>query len=54
MGYWRIKYIDKYTDGKISSTVYYGDISREKVIEFFGLRNEDVYWFEVEYVENKN
>lgn len=51
MGYWKVKYIDKYTDGKISETVYYGEISEENLIEFFGLKNEDVYWYNCEWIE---
>lgn len=51
MGYWRVKYIDKYSGGNVSTTVYYGDITEEQLIEFFGLRNEDVYWFKCERVE---
>ncbi|MCH5234937.1 MAG: hypothetical protein J1E16_06555 [Muribaculaceae bacterium] len=51
MTYWRVKYIDKYSGGKVSTTVYYGDISEKEVIEFFGLENEDVYWYELELIE---
>lgn len=51
MKYWRVKYIDKYSGGKVSTTVYHGDITKEEVIKFFGLENEDVYWYDCELIE---
>lgn len=54
MGYWRVKYIDNYSGGNVSTTIYAGESTREKIIEFFGLKNPDVQWFEVEYVDNEH
>lgn len=49
-----MKYIVRYREvgsDRIGETTYSGPLSREGVIEFFGLGKADVEWYEVEEVK---
>ena len=45
---WRITYIDKLSRGHKRTTYYYGSVTRQFIIEFFGLNQPDVLWFKIE------
>ncbi|WP_217938936.1 MULTISPECIES: hypothetical protein [Muribaculaceae] len=50
--HWKIKLKER-TTGQILTPEYIGYKDREKVIEFFGLENQDVEWYEIEEVPCK-
>ena len=43
---WKIEYKEVGRD-KILETTHKGDLSKEEVIEFFGLNEHDVTWYRV-------
>lgn len=50
--HWKIRLKER-TTGQILTPEYIGYQDREKVIEFFGLENQDVEWYEIEEVPCK-
>ncbi len=50
--HWKIKLKER-TTGQILTPEYIGYKDREKVIEFFGLENQDVEWYEIDEVPCK-
>lgn len=48
---WKITYIDSKSRGKKCTTFHQGNLSKEAIIEFFGLNEPDVEWYEVEEVK---
>lgn len=48
---WKIYYKDTLSRGKVCTTYYCGDKSREEIIEFFGLKQPDCLWYKLEIVE---
>lgn len=50
--HWKIKLKER-TTGQILILEYIGYEDREKVIEFFGLENQDIEWYEIEEVPCK-
>ena len=51
---WIVAYIDADSDG-VRKTSISGQYTKEEVIDFFGLNNSDVYWYDVyEYIEKEN
>ncbi|WP_289756439.1 MULTISPECIES: hypothetical protein [Muribaculaceae] len=50
--HWKIKLKER-TTGQILTPEDIGYKDREKVIEFFGLENQDVEWYEIEEVPCK-
>lgn len=51
---YRIRYADKQSHGSERITYFDGDVSESEVIDFFGLRKSDVYWYKVEKMFNYN
>mgnify|MGYP007113739400 CR=1 FL=1 len=54
--HWKIRLKER-TTGHICTPEHIGYFTREQVIEFFGLENPDVEWYEIEevpYKENDN
>ena len=45
---WKISYRDSMSGGAWRSTFYYGEVSREFIIDFFGLDRADVYEYKLE------
>ncbi len=50
--HWKIRLKER-TTGHILTPEYIGYHNREEVIEFFGLENPDVEWYEIEEVPYK-
>ncbi len=50
--HWKIRLKER-TTGHILTPEYIGYHNREEVIEFFGLENPDVEWYEIEDVPYK-
>ena len=44
---WKIEYRDDQSGGDLRTTYYYGTITKEEVIDFFGLDRPDVHWYNV-------
>lgn len=50
---WIVAYIDADSDG-VRKTAISGQYTKEEVIDFFGLNNSDVYWYDVyEFIEKE-
>lgn len=49
---YRVRYREVGTD-RIGETTYSGPLSKEGVVEFFGLDKGDVEWYEVEEVKDE-
>ena len=47
MKHYVIRYIDKWSNGKVKETEYVGNWGIRKLIEFFGLNEPDVTWWEI-------
>lgn len=45
---WKITYIDTKSNGQKRTTYYTGDCTVEFLIDFFGLEEPDVLWYEIE------
>jgi hypothetical protein len=43
---WKVEYIETGSDRK-RSTTHTGNLTREEVIEFFGLNGSDIEWYNV-------
>ena len=43
---WKVEYIETGRDS-IRSTTHTGNLTREEVIEFFGLNESDIEWYNV-------
>lgn len=49
---WIVVYIDADSNGQKRKTSISGQYTKDEVIDFFGLKNPDVYWYDVyEFVE---
>ena len=44
---WKIEYRDDQSGGELRTTYYFGTITKEEVINFFGLDRPDVHWYNV-------
>ena len=51
---WRIEYIDTLSEGKKNTTYHYGKLTKEEVVEFFGLDRSDVLWYNVSPINEKD
>ena len=47
---WKITYIDTKSRGRKNTTYYEGSCTRQFIIDFFGLNQPDVLWFNIEIV----
>ena len=50
MRHWEIK-IKEFKTPHVIETAHYGNLSRKEVIDFFGLNNADVDWYEIKLIE---
>lgn len=48
---WKVDYKDTKSNGELRTTYYMGDVDKSFVIDFFGLNRPDVFWYNVELVE---
>ena len=51
---WNVKFIDSLSGGKVQETSITGYYDYNDVVEFFGLRNPDVSWYDIEMDEEYN
>lgn len=49
-GTWRVRFIDTISNGEVQTILITGYYNYDAVVEFFGLKNPDVSWYEVELV----
>ena len=50
--YWKVQYIDTWTNGEIRETELHGYYDYNDVIKFFGLNEPEVSWYKVEEIED--
>lgn len=46
--HYKVRYIDKWSNGQIKETEIHGYYDRQGVIDFFGLNGPDVSWYDIE------
>lgn len=52
--HWKIRYIDKWTNGEIRETEAHGYYDRDSVIKSFGLNDPEVSWYEIKEMKGWN
>ena len=52
--HFKVRYIDKWTKGEIRETEIHGYYDETSVISHFGLKDPDVFWYEITEINKEH